>query len=171
MSSETTIDATRGAIPAGADGGRAYLVVRQGDRTDVIHLDEGADVLVGRATEATVRVSDAKASREHARFVRDAGGLWLVDLGSRNGTLLNGDVVQGAKRPLRSGDLVRIGAVEIVVAETAGLAGPDGAGGRARAELARLLAGPGAATLVRLSVSPAELARLSSALAGAALVE
>ena len=169
MSSGTTVDATRGGAPDPDEGTRAYLVVREDGRAQVIHLDEGADVLVGRSAEATVRVDDAKASREHARFVR-RDGLTLVDLGSRNGTHLNGQLVQGTTRPLRSGDVVRIGGVEILVAETAGLA-TAASGERASAELARLVAQGGGAALVRLSVTAGELARLAPSLAGAALIE
>jgi two-component system, NtrC family, response regulator AtoC len=170
VSSGTTVDATRGDAPDPAVGSRAYLVVREGGRAQVIHLDEGAEVLVGRSSEATVHVDDVKASREHARFERRGGALALVDLGSRNGTHLNGQRVQGTTRPLRSGDVVRIGGVEILVAETAGLATPS-AGARATAEVARLVAGGGAAAVLRLSVTSAELARLAPMLAGAALVE
>ncbi|HEX4403185.1 MAG TPA: sigma 54-interacting transcriptional regulator [Polyangia bacterium] len=169
MSSETTVDATRRGGPDPGAGSRAYLVVRESGCAQVIHLDEGADVLVGRGEEATVRVDDAKASREHARFLRRDGALALVDLGSRNGTHLNGTLIKGGERPLRSGDVVRIGAVEILVAETAGIATPS-AGMRAEAELARLLVG-GEAALVRLSVTTDELAQLADALAGATLVE
>jgi two-component system, NtrC family, response regulator AtoC len=171
VSSGTTVDATRRGTPDGDAGApsRAYLVVREGARAQVIHLDDGADVLVGRSDEATVHVDDAKASREHARFTRRADVLTLEDLGSRNGTHLNGTRLLGALRPLRSGDVVRIGAVEILVAETAGIATPS-AGMRAEAELARLLVAGGAG-LVRLSATAAELAALAGALEDATLVE
>src|SRR5262249_11669986 len=44
------------------------------------------------------------------------GALVLVDLGSRNGTRVNGAVVQGAERVLSGGDVIQAGAAEIVVA-------------------------------------------------------
>jgi len=155
VSSATTVDATRGGPPDPGAGTRSYLVVREGPRTQVIHLDDGAEVTLGRAAEATVRVSDVKASRAHARFVRTGGVLRLIDLGSRNGTRLNGENVGGQTRTLGSGDLVHIGRVEILVAETAGV-GSIGAGARVDTELRRLIASTGHAVLVRLSVTHAE---------------
>jgi len=87
-------------------------------------------VVFGRSPEATVTIDDARVSREHARFERTKGELWLEDLGSRNGTRVGGDVVRSARRRLASGDVVLVGDAEIVVAVAAGsiaggrLAGP-----------------------------------------------
>ena len=95
----------------------------------------------------------------------------LTDLGSRNGTRVNGDLVRGTERPLRSGDVVRIGAAEILVAE--GAAASATRGGRLDAELERVRAqsASGVATLVRLRASADELAKMAPVLAGAAVVE
>ncbi len=167
MSDATTLDAgLAGDDPA--QRVRAYLVVREGGRAQVIDLDDGAEVTFGRSAEATVRVDDSKASREHARFVRRRGAIELRDLGSRNGTRLNGETVRGATRTVRSGDLVQIGAAEIVVAESAGVAG---GGARLDAELQRVLRGGGRAAILRLSLSTTELSKLSGALGSATLVE
>ena len=168
MSNATTVDAGEAAHDPQA-GTRGYLVVREGTRTQVILLDEGADLLFGRSSDATVRIDDAKASREHARIVKKDGAVDLVELGSRNGTRLNDDTVRGETRRLRSGDLIRIGAAEILVAESAGIART--AGGRLAAELARVLAASGRAALVRVSLDPADLTRLSPQLGALALVE
>jgi DNA-binding NtrC family response regulator len=159
MSDATTIDA--GFTPS-LDERRAYLVVREGEKTQVIDLDEGAEISFGRSPEATVRLDDGKASREHARIVCK-NGLSLIDLGSRNGTRLNDDVVRNTTRGLRSGDVVRIGDVEILVAETAG---SSRGGGRLQAELARR----DKATVIRLPAGT-DLQPLQSLLAGAILVE
>jgi DNA-binding NtrC family response regulator len=179
MSDATTIDAMHLDPPdAPAGDGIAYLVVRQGDRTQVIDLAEGNEVLIGRGAEATVQLDDAKASREHARVRRRDGALWLRDLGSRNGTRINQDTLKGEERRIGSGDLIRIGDAEIVVAETSGSVRAQGAGasgGRLGSELERLAASGGRATLVRILVDPAHgaatLAELAPALGGAALVE
>jgi pSer/pThr/pTyr-binding forkhead associated (FHA) protein len=54
------------------------------------------------------------ASRNHALIQRDTGGYSLVDLGSTNGTLLNGALVPPrTPQRLRSGDRIKIGEVEI----------------------------------------------------------
>ena len=172
MGGETTIDAGHGDGDAGPR--RAYLVVREGAGTQVIDLDDGADILFGRSPEATVRLEDGKASREHARVLHRGGELKLVDLGGRNGTLLNDEVVRGQTRVLRSGDRVRIGAAEILVAESAGVSSRSG-GARLEAALAQLLAGSGSsagrAALLRLAVGPEQLGKLSAALADPVLLE
>ena len=67
----------------------------------------GDRVTIGRLASASIHVEDANASREHAAFVRD-GDTWLVeDLGSTNGTLLNGTPVD--RTVLHDGDVIEIG--------------------------------------------------------------
>jgi transcriptional regulator with AAA-type ATPase domain/pSer/pThr/pTyr-binding forkhead associated (FHA) protein len=169
VSDATTLDAG-GSIPEERHA-RAYLVVREDDRTQVVTLDDGAQILIGRSPEATVRIDDAKASREHARIERRDGVLRVADLASRNGTHVNADVVRGQTRELRSGDLLHIGAVEILVAESGASAGDD-AGARLEGELQRMRAAQdGRALLLRLSLNDAELATLATTLGRTALVE
>lgn len=77
-------------------------------------LDASLDNTLGRSTQATITIPDRLASRAHAaiRF-HTARREWILrDVGSRNGTWLNGrriDVV-----PLLAGAVVRIGASELV---------------------------------------------------------
>jgi transcriptional regulator with PAS, ATPase and Fis domain len=99
---------------------RFYLVVRRPGGSQLIDVDEGADILFGRSSSATVQIDDPKVSREHVRIARRGGALQLVDLGSRNGTRVNGKTVRGLSVPLASGDTIAIGPAEILVAETAG---------------------------------------------------
>jgi two-component system response regulator AtoC len=99
---------------------RSYLVVRRPSGTQVIDVDDGADILIGRSSGATIQIDDPKVSREHARIVRKDGALQLVDLGSRNGTRVNGTAARGESRPLASGDTILVGGAEILIAETAG---------------------------------------------------
>jgi transcriptional regulator with PAS, ATPase and Fis domain len=99
---------------------RSYLVVRRPDATQVIDVDDGAEIIVGRSSTATVRIDDPKVSREHARILRRGDALELVDLGSRNGTRVNGKVARGRSVALSSGDTVQVGEAEILIAETAG---------------------------------------------------
>ena len=105
--------------PGDASGRRrSYLVVRRPDGTQVIDVDDGAEIVIGRSSTATVRVDDPKVSREHARIVRRGDALELVDLGSRNGTRVGDKVVRGRNMALSSGDTIRVGDAEILIAET-----------------------------------------------------
>jgi serine phosphatase RsbU (regulator of sigma subunit) len=83
------------------------------------HTPEGESIVIGRSSEAGIAVPDRSMSRRHARLFRD-GGEWLVeDLGSRNGTLLNGRRITAAT-PVAVGTSLRIGSTTIDV--TAGSA-------------------------------------------------
>jgi len=112
--------ATREPEPGEASSRRrSYLVVRRPDGTQVIDVDDRAEIVIGRSSTATVRIDDPKVSREHARILRRGDALELVDLGSRNGTRVNGKVARG-RSALSSGDTVQVGEAEILIAETAG---------------------------------------------------
>ncbi len=88
---------------------------REGERVPVA---DGQSVIAGRSTENGLVIPDDTVSRKHARFFHARGRLWLNDLGSRNGTLVNGSTVR--HHCLREGDRVALGAnlmrVEIVAA-------------------------------------------------------
>jgi len=68
-------------------------------------------VVIGRLKTNPIPIDDAKASREHAAVRLVGAEYMLADLDSRNGTMLNGEMVRGQAR-LRSGDRVAIGATE-----------------------------------------------------------
>ena len=170
VSDATTLEGSFIGARGGGAVDRSYLIVREGERTRVIDLDDGANVVVGRSSSCTVQLDDGKASREHARFVRRGDVVEVVDLGSRNGTHVNGDLLAQATRPLRSGDVVRIGKVEMLVAETAAMTTAR-AGSRVDAELARLLAEGGSAALVEVAASGSDAASMAPLFARAAVVE
>ncbi|WP_104987322.1 sigma 54-interacting transcriptional regulator [Sorangium cellulosum] len=69
--------------------------------------DEGA-LVVGRSDEADVRLDTAAVSRRHAKIAVSSGEIRITDLGSHNGTLVNGEHIEGA-RTIGSGDVVTIG--------------------------------------------------------------
>ncbi len=69
----------------------------------------GDDLVIGRSG-ADLDVDDRGVSRRHARISRGTDGAWiLTDLGSTNGTFLNGVRVRAAR--LQDGDEIRVGAV------------------------------------------------------------
>ncbi len=68
---------------------------------------------IGRAAECTIPIKDRFLSRKHAEIVA-SGTVWLLkDLGSANGTYLNGARVE-RDTPLKTGDRIRLGDTEIV---------------------------------------------------------
>jgi FHA domain len=78
----------------------------EGERGRVYDLPE--EVTVGRAPGCGVCVDDAYTSSLHARVYRRDGTIWVEDLGSTNGTWLNGERL-GAPAKVDRGDLVQVG--------------------------------------------------------------
>jgi pSer/pThr/pTyr-binding forkhead associated (FHA) protein len=75
-----------------------------------------APVTIGRGDETAIALpGDEFASSRHARVEAMRDGVWVVDLGSRNGTFVNGGRVDGRER-LHEGDVVRVGATELRLA-------------------------------------------------------
>lgn len=66
---------------------------------------------IGRAPTNTISIPDETASLEHALISLRAGRWWLEDLGSRNGTLLNGLVIT-SPTVISGGDLIGLGQVQ-----------------------------------------------------------
>ncbi|MCX6545607.1 MAG: FHA domain-containing protein [Acidobacteria bacterium] len=69
---------------------------------------------IGREPDSAIWIDSSVVSRRHARLFVDDIGLMLEDLGSHNGTFVNGERVEGLRRLLH-GDEIRIGAAVIVV--------------------------------------------------------
>src|SRR5438046_8565382 len=92
---------------------RPVLISLKGERIAFPIPLERREVTIGRAIEADVRITDHRASRLHARIVTEVvspGGETtskIFDLGSTNGTLVNGDLVTEAV--LAGGDKILIG--------------------------------------------------------------
>jgi hypothetical protein len=79
---------------------------------DELELDSSA-LLLGRGSRNDVDLArDEFASSEHARIEPRRDGIWLEDVGSTNGTYLNGIRLTRPKR-LTAGDIVRVGETEL----------------------------------------------------------
>jgi serine/threonine protein kinase len=91
------------------------LRVRRGSSEPQTHTLDGDEIIIGRAASSTLAFPESKlVSRQHAA-IRRRGDHWvLVDLGSSNGTLLNGSRV-GGEAPLSAGDTIEVGDVTIEV--------------------------------------------------------
>jgi two-component system cell cycle response regulator len=86
----------RGTLVAlsGCDAGAAYAVERE--------------LVLGRSAEANVSIDDSGMSRHHARVLRAAEGFFVEDLGSTNGTFVNGARLQ-RRALLADGDRISVG--------------------------------------------------------------
>ena len=82
----------------------------KGERYDLIP----GEIRVGRSENCAIRLNgDEEVSREHAMIRVQPRECILCDLGSRNGTFLNGSRV-GSPRRLQEGDMLRVGGAEMV---------------------------------------------------------
>ena len=82
-----------------------------GEAVRRVALDHAIEV--GRDCDGEV-VSDPGVLRRHVKLVPNPTSLSVVDLGSRNGTLVNGNPLSGCAS-LQVGDIVRVGSTDIVV--------------------------------------------------------
>ncbi|HUQ80699.1 MAG TPA: adenylate/guanylate cyclase domain-containing protein [Gemmatimonadaceae bacterium] len=81
------------------------LISPDGDQ--VFELRRGSSLTVGRALTSDVPLLDPTVSRRHASLVADESGIELNDLGSSNGTFLNGERVEHAR--VAAGDVLMFG--------------------------------------------------------------
>jgi phosphoserine phosphatase RsbU/P len=84
---------------------RLHITPAEGPPFD--HTLQGDSLVVGRAAEAGLSIADPFLSRRHSRLFRKGTGLFVEDLGSRNGTLLNGKKVLASTK-VRPGDVIRV---------------------------------------------------------------
>jgi hypothetical protein len=95
--------------PAPRSGGAPrLLVVAAMSHEPGTTFDVGGGLLFGRSDAADVHVEDPFASSSHARIFDRGGAMYLEDMGSTNGTYLNGRQVKSAER-LNTSDTIRIG--------------------------------------------------------------
>lgn len=97
---------------------RTYTLLKikaAGSAPRVILLDT-QDLSIGRSEENDLAIDDPEISRRHARFARIEGGWVVEDMGTSNGTVVNG--APSPRATLASGDVVQLGGVELVFAQT-----------------------------------------------------
>lgn len=109
------------------------LIVRRGPQPNQIYdLNKGI-ITIGRDITNDIVINDPEVSRHHCRLTQGGGGYTIEDLGSTNGTFVNGQRLTGA-RPLSHGDMLGLGETVTLAFESA-----------AEAPVAGAEAGPGAA--------------------------
>jgi pSer/pThr/pTyr-binding forkhead associated (FHA) protein len=90
----------------GATGG-AELMIESGPDTGQSFRMSSTSARVGRSPDNDLILRDPATSGHHARLERRGSQFFIVDLGSTNGTLVNGEPVQ--EKELKHGDRVTIG--------------------------------------------------------------
>lgn len=121
----------------------------------VWRLSEGNGV-VGRTSRAHIHLEDDGVSREHARFTtNDDGFVSVVDLGSTNGTWVNGARIDAAI--VREGDRIGIGPDVMLRFGYATAAASDGAAGSSTVGSSQPPASPAPPTEPPIALSPREL--------------
>ncbi|MFZ9844008.1 MAG: FhaA domain-containing protein [Ilumatobacteraceae bacterium] len=84
------------------------IVLEDGTR----HVLETERVTIGRQSGCTITIRDTNVSREHVQLRRRPNGWTVRDLGSTNGTKLNGVRVEG-EQILANGDVIMLGAIKV----------------------------------------------------------
>jgi two-component system, NtrC family, response regulator AtoC len=93
-----------------------HLIVSIGSGSSrVVALGERADLVIGRHPSCAVMIEHEGVSRRHARVVRRDEHITVEDLGSHNGTLVNGSPITGARR-LAAGDVIAVGPATAMLA-------------------------------------------------------
>jgi pSer/pThr/pTyr-binding forkhead associated (FHA) protein len=87
---------------------KAFLMVSTGPAAGMVFPVAQRSLLVGRSQEAEVQINEQAISHEHARLEQTEQGIVLRDLGSTNGTYVNGELVEDAV-VLSGGDSIRMG--------------------------------------------------------------
>jgi transcriptional regulator with GAF, ATPase, and Fis domain len=97
---------------------QAYLIIQHGRRwTDILRLQTGRPVIIGRASENDVVVQDERVSRRHAQLDHHEEGWRVRDLNSRNGTQVGGKRINGDHR-LVSGQVIEVGGCRLTFTDS-----------------------------------------------------
>ena len=90
----------------------AVLRIRGGPEDGRMIFLSGGFTRIGRGTPNEISIDDPGVSRQHATIRGAPDGYWITDLGSRNGTLVNGVPVGQEPRRLENRDVIQVGAAE-----------------------------------------------------------
>lgn len=128
---EVDVDRTTAAIDVGAfdptsqveqlpalEEGTAMLVVIRGPNAGARYLLDREETTVGRHPDCEIFLHDVTVSRRHSEFRREDDGFSLRDLGSLNGTYVNGERVED--EDLTSGDEIQIGRFKLLYLDSTG---------------------------------------------------
>ncbi len=92
---------------------RAYILFLSGPLQGKLYCLEKKETLVGRADEVDIHINDARISRHHFKINVAEGDATIEDMGSTNGTYVNGSKLKGAYL-LRDGDKIQISSSTVI---------------------------------------------------------
>lgn len=94
------------------------FVIRSGPNTGTIYPLDASEIIIGRDASNVIAINDAEVSRKHAKLSLQNSGYVIQDLGSTNGTFINGQRITGSQE-LKPGDTVTLGENIVLVFEAA----------------------------------------------------
>lgn len=107
--SATEIDEIRAKLASvGAAAAKPVLTVLTGSSSGALFKVTKGSATIGRSPNVEIKVEDDGISRAHARIRAETDRAWVEDLGSRNGTFVNGEKLL-APHQLREGDKIQVG--------------------------------------------------------------
>ena len=109
-------DATVPDLMKSAQAPTPVLTIIKGPQTGNTFELEGPETTIGRDPANGIFLNDMTVSRAHAKIVRNAAGVLIEDLGSLNGTWVDGAIVNSA--PLHDGSSVQIGTFTLIYHES-----------------------------------------------------
>jgi diguanylate cyclase (GGDEF)-like protein len=110
---ETKVSDSAEAPKVGSrDRDRAYLIVLAGSAVGEMYKIGKNETTIGRGSAADIQVIDEGISRRHASIKLEGERITVADLGSTNGTFLNGERI--TVHALRDGDKIQVGSTTIL---------------------------------------------------------
>jgi len=116
VGSTTVFDAAEEFAPVPTAASAIATITVPGIEHDVALT--GERMVIGRLRSCDLCLEDANTSREHAALEREGAGWAVVDLGSTNGTLVNGETIDRVR--LLNGDIITVGITELTYHEPRG---------------------------------------------------
>jgi pSer/pThr/pTyr-binding forkhead associated (FHA) protein len=90
-----------------------FVLEKNGKRKQVFHLSSN-EMVIGRQLGSGLRIPSSAVSRVHCRITREPGYITVEDCASANGTLINGQLIDG-RTVLYPGDRLRVGPITLIV--------------------------------------------------------
>jgi pSer/pThr/pTyr-binding forkhead associated (FHA) protein len=94
------------------------FVMRSGPNTGKVYPLETPEIIIGRDATNNIPINDAEVSRKHAKLILQSSAYVIQDLGSTNGTFINGQRIT-ASQVLKPGDKVTLGENIVLMYEIA----------------------------------------------------